>query len=371
MVGGTGEGHPGESPGRPSPLDRVSPWLVHHGARAWLFLGVVLAAAVLYSALATLSALVVPLIVAVVVGVLFVPLISAGVRVHIPPRIMAILVILGLAALSAASIWLTVEGISEQAPEIGRQLAAGLERLIEWLEELGVSGGSGSGLVEDGSEVGHWLVSGLAGSLSSVFSSAAALAVGTFVGIFFLYYLLAEWDSLVEWTAGHLGADRGLVAPILDDGISAIREYFAALTISSVAVAVIIGTTMALLGLPLAPTIGLVTFVTAYVPYLGAIFSGAFAFLVALGSGGATQAFVVLAVVLVAQNLVQTLVQNKLTSDRLQIHPLASFASTIVGAALAGILGATLSAPAVATLVRMAGRIGAYRTAGDGSSGAR
>jgi predicted PurR-regulated permease PerM len=69
--------------------------------------------------------------------------------------------------------------------------------------------------------------------------------------------------------------------------------------------------------------------------------------------------------------LVQTLVQNKLTSDRLQIHPLASFASTIVGAALAGILGATLSAPAVATLVRMAGRIGAYRTAGDGSSGAR
>jgi predicted PurR-regulated permease PerM len=117
---------------------------------------------------------------------------------------------------------------------------------------------------------------------------------------------------------------------------------------------------MLLLGLPLAFTIAIVTFVTAYVPYLGAIFSGAFAFLVALGSGGPGKAFVVLAVVLIAQNAIQTLVQNKLTSDRLRIHPIVNFGSTIVGASLAGVLGATLSAPAVAAMVRLVGRVRAY-----------
>ena len=100
---------------------------------------------------------------------------------------------------------------------------------------------------------------------------------------------------------------------------------------SSAIVAVIIGVAMAVLGLPLAATIALVTFITAYVPYLGAIFSGAFAFLIALGSGGAEEAFLVLVVVLVAQNVVQTAVLTKLTSDRLRIHPMVSFASTIVG----------------------------------------
>ena len=83
-------------------------------------------------------------------------------------------------------------------------------------------------------------------------------------------------------------------------------------------------------------------------------------FLVALGSGGAQKAFIVLAVVLIAQNLIQTLVQNKLTSNELSIHPIVNFGSTIVGAALAGILGATLSAPIVAILIRMAGRIRDY-----------
>jgi predicted PurR-regulated permease PerM len=40
------------------------------------------------------------------------------------------------------------------------------------------------------------------------------------------------------------------------------------------------------LGVPLAGTIALVAFVTSYVPYLGAFVAGAFAVLIAYGSGG-------------------------------------------------------------------------------------
>jgi predicted PurR-regulated permease PerM len=356
--------------GPTSPLDRVPSWLAQLGLRGWLFVGVVLAAAIVYSALASVASLVVPLIVAIVVGVLFAPLVDLAARSHIPRRISSGLVIIGLTGISVASIWLTVKGVAEQAPEIGRQLAAGLDRVFAWLEDLGVSVGDGTGAVDNGYETGRWLLSGLAGSLTGVFSSAAALIVGVFVGVFLLYYLLAEWDALVAWTADHLGTDRTLAASILDDASAAIREYFTGLTISAILVSITIGVTMALLGLPLALTIGLVTFVTAYVPYLGAIFSGAFAFLVALGSGGLTQALIVLAVVLVAQNVLQTVVQTKLTSDRLRIHPLVNFGSTIVGAALAGILGATLSAPIVATLVRLVSRIRDYRAANPSGGGA-
>jgi predicted PurR-regulated permease PerM len=314
-------------------------------------------AAIVYAALAAVAGLVVPLVVAVVIAILVSPLVSAMARVRIPRKIGGVLVMLGLVAVSGVSIWLAVRGVADQAPEIGRQLAAGLDQIGEWLDDLGVTLGDGEELVDDGSEFGSWLVRGLAGSLSSIFSSAISFLIGVLVGIFFLYYLLAEWDQLSGWVGGHLGVPLDLGASILRNVVSAVRQYFTGLTISSVIVAVTIGVTMAVLGLPLAFTIGLVTFVTAYVPYLGAIFSGAFAFLVALGSGGAGKAFVVLAVVLVAQNVIQTLVQNKLTSDKLDIHPVVNFGSTLVGASLAGILGATLSAPIVASLVRMVGLI--------------
>ncbi len=65
------------------------------------------------------------------------------------------------------------------------------------------------------------------------------------------------------------------------------------LTGSALVSAVIIGLAMGLLGLPLVFTVALVTFVTSYIPYLGAIFSGAFAFPDCSRAGGIRDAVIV------------------------------------------------------------------------------
>ena len=121
----------------------------------------------------------------------------------------------------------------------------------------------------------------------------------------------------------------------------------------------------ALLDVPLAFAIALVTLVTSYVPYLGAIVSGAFATLIALGAQGPTVALIMLVVILVVQNVVQTLVLTRVTSDSLSIHPMVNLGSTIVGATLAGILGATLSAPLVAMVIRVRARLTAGPASGE------
>lgn len=122
------------------------------------------------------------------------------------------------------------------------------------------------------------------------------------------------------------------------------------------------------MGLPLAFTIALVTFITSYVPYLGAFVSGAFAVLIALGSGGTTDAIIVLAAIIVVQTVLQPVLQNRLTAQELDLHPVVSFASTIVGAAVAGVLGATLSAPVLSMIIRIRDRVRAYRPAAEGPS---
>jgi len=339
----------------------VPAWLRGLGSRSWLFVGMVAAASIVFAALAALSGLVIPLVIAAVFAVLLGPVVGALERFRLPRKPAAALIMVGVAAIAAFSVWLAVTGVVDQGAEISRQVAAGIDRINEYLADAGFAGEDGSRALDGVVDFVPDIAKGLAGYVTSVFSSAVSFLVGIFVSAFFLYYLLADWDQLVGWFAGHLGVPADLGTPIIDDTMAAIRQYFTGLTISSLIVSVVIGVTMWILGLPLGLTVALVTFVTGYIPYLGALFSGAFAFLVAMGSGGIEKAVIVLAVVLVAQNVIQTLVQNKLTSDQLRIHPIVNFGSTIIGITLAGVLGATLSAPIVASLVRMFGRVRDYK----------
>ena len=141
----------------------------------------------------------------------------------------------------------------------------------------------------------------------------------------------------------------------------AVRRYFWALTLSALVTAVLIGGAAWLLGVPLAFTIGVVTLVTSYVPYLGAIVSGAFATLIALGSNGIDTAIVILVVILVVQNIVQTIVLVGLAGNALSLHPIVVLGATIVGAAVAGMLGAALASPAVAVAILVQRRLSSER----------
>ena len=77
-----------------------------------------------------------------------------------------------------------------------------------------------------------------------------------------------------------------------------------------------------------------------------------------------------LVVILVVQNVIQTIVLARLASAALGLHPIVVLGATIVGAALAGILGATLAAPAVAVGVQVQRRLSGGGSTAPESSGA-
>jgi predicted PurR-regulated permease PerM len=325
---------------------------------AWLLLGFAGLLTVAYLGLARVSALLIPLVVAVVLGMIFHPLVDRLQRVKVARGLGAAIVMVGLVAVSASAIWLAVAGVIDQWPLITEQIENGFTQLQLFLSDFGLSIEGVRSLwdsVASGSGAG-----GISGAIQAGFSSAAAFAIGLFIGSFLLFYLLKDWHLLREWVGGHIGLPDDLGGGLIEDATTAIRKYFWGLTLANIPVALGIGVAMWVLGLPLAATVVLITFVTAYIPYLGAIFSGAFTVLIALGAGGLTDALIMLAVVLVTQNGLQTIVQTKLTSDQLSLHPIVNLGSTIVGATFAGLLGATLSAPIVATLVAANARVREY-----------
>jgi predicted PurR-regulated permease PerM len=106
---------------------------------------------------------------------------------------------------------------------------------------------------------------------------------------------------------------------------------------------------------PLAGTIGIVTFVTAYVPFIGAFVAGTFAVVIALGAKGTTTAIIMLVVVLLANGLLQNLVQPFAMGSALDLNPLVVLVVSIGSGCLFGTIGLILAAPLVSAAVHIPG----------------
>jgi putative heme transporter len=136
--------------------------------------------------------------------------------------------------------------------------------------------------------------------------------------------------------------------------IKSLRGYFRGVTLVAAFNGVVVGLAALVLDVPLAGTIAVVTFVTAYIPYLGAVVAGAFAVLIALGAKGTGVAIAMLVIVLLANGLLQNLVQPFAMGSALDLNPLVVLIVTIGGGCLFGMLGLVLAAPLTSAAVRIA-----------------
>ncbi|HEY7018970.1 MAG TPA: AI-2E family transporter, partial [Gaiellaceae bacterium] len=144
------------------------------------------------------------------------------------------------------------------------------------------------------------------------------------------------------------------VAQVITGGvIRSLRGYFRGVTLVAAFNGVVVGLAALALGVPLAGTIAVVTFVTAYVPFIGAFVAGAFAVILALGAKGTTIALVMLVIVILANGLLQNLVQPFAMGAALDLHPLAVLVLTIGAGCIFGMLGLVLAAPLASAAVHI------------------
>ena len=116
---------------------------------------------------------------------------------------------------------------------------------------------------------------------------------------------------------------------------------------------VVVGLGALVLDVPLAGTIAVVTFVTAYIPFIGAFFAGTLAVVVALGAKGVTTALIMLVIVILANGLLQNLVQPFAMGAALDLNPLVVLVASIGAGCIFGTLGLILAAPLLSAAVHI------------------
>ena len=129
--------------------------------------------------------------------------------------------------------------------------------------------------------------------------------------------------------------------------------------------ALLIGGAALILGVPLAGTIAVVTFVGAYVPYVGAWVAGGFAVLIALSTGSTSDALIMAVVALLANGVLQQMIQPFVMGATLSLNPLVVLVVTIGAGALFGMVGLTLAAPLTSAAVHIANEL---RARSDGAA---
>lgn len=341
--------------------DDVSAGLRTWGIRSWLSVGIALFTFIILIFLKVISGLFVPLVIAVVMAMLFYPLVDKLVARRVNRSISTLLVMLLVVAVVFATFWLMWVGVVSQADQILTNIEAGLKTLSNQ-NALPLPDDFATKAMDKLKEALPAIASGITSFFLSGFSGIVSLLMGGYTALFLLYYLLSDWNNISNWVGSNLGEPAELGMKLVADTVSAIRIYFYALTLANLPVAVAVGVTMWLLGLPLAIPVALVTMVTAYIPYVGAIVSTIFAALVALGAGSVSDAVIIVVVIMVLQNVLDPIITNYFASDKLEMHPIVTLVTTLGGGILFGGLGATLASPIVAALIGARKEIQTYHT---------
>jgi predicted PurR-regulated permease PerM len=170
-------------------------------------------------------------------------------------------------------------------------------------------------------------------------------------------FVLKDGPVMHRFINRHLGVPEPTAAVVTTNIAKSLRSYFLAVTIIAAFNGAVIGLAALILGVPLAGTIAVVTFVAAYVPFVGAWVAGGFAVLIALGTEGTTAAVILGIVALLANGALQQMIQPFVMGATLGLNPLAVLIVTIGAGALFGMVGLTLAAPLTSAAVHISSEL--------------
>jgi predicted PurR-regulated permease PerM len=328
-------------------------WLRDFGLTAWLLVGVTLLVAGVVWLLSLTHTIVLPVIAAAIVAAVASPLVGWLSRHRVPRGAAAGLLLLAVVVLGAALFYVILAGITSESAGLSGHLSSAADKIQGWLEDLGVDPGKAEAANQDASSsisdgfqsLLHGLATGIEGLASlAFFLSLTALS---------LFFFLKDGPTIRAWGERHLGVPADVAHTITRRVLESLRGYFLGVTIVAAFNAVVVGLGALLLGVPLVATIAIVTFLAAYIPYLGAWAAGFFTVLVALGGAGPEAAAGMAVIQLLANGVLQQVVQPFAYGAALGIHPLAVLIVTIGAGALFGAVGLVLAAPLTAAVVRI------------------
>jgi predicted PurR-regulated permease PerM len=287
----------------------------------------------------------------------------------VPRGLASLLTVAG--GLAAVALLLTFVGqqVAGGASDLADSTVAGLEEIRTWLRDgpLHATDSQIDGYINQAQEAITERSSDgeVLSRLTEVGTTLGHLFAGFFIILFSTYFFLADGARIWAWvvrlsprTARAKVDSSGRVAWI------SLTQFVRATVVVALVDALGIAIWAAVLGLPFVAAIGVLVFLGAFVPMVGATVAGTVAILVALVDQGPWTALLMLIGVIVIQQVEGHVLQPFLMGRWVSVHPLAVIFAIATGVLVAGIVGALVAVPLAAALNAVGQHLAAYTDPG-------
>ncbi|PSQ82601.1 MAG: AI-2E family transporter [Bacteroidetes bacterium QS_7_67_15] len=336
-----------------------------------------LALAVFYT-LYFASSLFLPIVIAVVLNMLFRPLVRGlRQRAGLPDPVGAavvILVVLGIFAFGLYEVSGPASQWVEQAPRYLRSAEAELRGLFESLESVTKGAEAVGNIGNEGAEAGAPTpepqpvqVQGRS-AVDVLLSQTRAFLVSAAVVFFLLYFLLASGDLFLRKLVRvvPLFRQKRVAVQIARSAESDLSTYLATYTVINAVLGTVVGTILYLLGMPNPALWGVMVGLLNFVPYLGAAVGVSVVALVAFVSiEPMARALMAPLLYFIINALEGNLVTPMVLGRRLQLNPVAIFISLTFWYWIWGFAGALLATPLLVMLKVVCDNVVTLRALGE------
>lgn len=331
---------------------------------AWRALVIAVAVVLVGALLWRLRIVVLPVFVALLACSVLAPLVTGLEDRGWRPALATAAVFFGAVAAVVLALVLIVPPTVEQLSNTGEAVERGLDDVEDWLvdgpldldrrEVRDYTRDPGGRIAELARESSDTITAGLV-VVGETVAGALLAAVLTFL-------FLKDGRRMQAWALDHVPRHRhGVVRECAAAAWSALGGFLRGAALLGTVEAVIIGGAVWLVGAPLALPVAVFTFAGAFFPIVGAVAAGALAVVVTLATVGLTKTLIVLAVVIVVQQLDGDLLAPVIYGRSLQLHPVVVLVALASGGVLGGIAGAFLAVPLAGAAVGVGGVLWARR----------
>ena len=263
-------------------------------------------------------------------------------------------VITGLAVLGTIG-YFTITTLTSEFAELEVDIEAGFTEVLQSVGDwAGISDAEIDRAIDDVLDSARGNADTIAGGVFSGVRLAAELLAGVILLAVLTFLLVKDAESMQQGIAKRLGAQHRRDFLVLSSGLfETLGKYFRGVTIVAFMDAVLIGVGLAIIGIPFALPLAVLTFFGAFIPVLGAVLAGLAAFLIALATEGVTAALIVGGLVLAVQQIEGNVMAPFILGRSISLHPMLVILAVATGGALWGIMGAFVAVPIVAIAVSL------------------
>ncbi|MCW0213511.1 MAG: AI-2E family transporter [Pseudonocardia sp.] len=252
--------------------------------------------------------------------------------------LVVVLLVYGLLLVLAFGLIISVAQLATEVPQYAGKADGLVSSLTAELARFGI-GPEQLATARDSLNLGK-----LAGLLGALLGSVAGLATNLVFLLALLLFLAVESGGAGARMAA-IARDRPGVTEALGHFAWGTRQYLLVTTVFGAIVAVLDWVALAIMGIPLAATWGLLSFITNYIPNVGFIIGVIPPAVLALLTGGPALAVAVVVVYCVLNFIVQSIIQPRFIGDAVGLSVTVTFVALVFWAWLLGPLGAILAIP--------------------------